>query len=235
MVQESEHADCTPPIQEGIDKQGFFVCNFTATDSSPAFSYTIGLRETESHPDFLTMGLSLETNSYLVVAASEAVKTGKRFELNCDYEDFLEGYPIRFLPILQEHLPNHFGFAFQHYGTREIDAIQIVWPDKSGKWGWEEDCSPNLAYCQKLLDRDPNFDFYCPKNHATFCTKGVFEGMPILDVYHDHEGDWQFHADEPGTTENAMMVCLEEVVNVDPTVNQLFDMDRGNHAWRGKT
>ena len=60
--------DCdgsSPPIEQGIEQQGFYVCNFEADDTCPAFSYSVGLRETQNHPDFLTMGLSLEMNSYL--------------------------------------------------------------------------------------------------------------------------------------------------------------------------
>lgn len=231
--------DCdgsSPPIEQGIEQQGFYVCNFEADDTCPAFSYSVGLRETQNHPDFLTMGLSLEMNSYLVVAAAEAVKSGTEIEPNHEYEGFLNGFPIRFINILKEHMPNHFGFGFEYYrkkGDPTFDAMQIVWPDKLGKWPWDQDVAKNMPYCQKLLDRDPHFSFYAPTNLAAFCSRGIFEAdKPILDAIHETNGDWQFLSDEPCTNENIMIVCLEEVVKKDPTINSLFYLPYGKQATR---
>ena len=42
----------------------------------------------------------------------------------------------------------------------------------------------------------------------------------------------QFLSDEPRDETHAMMVCLEEIVKRDPTVNQLFDLGYGESAHR---
>lgn len=234
----AHNEDCdrsSPPIKEGIEQQGFYVCNFEAEDCCPAFSYTVGLRVTQNHPDFLTMGLSVEMNSYLVVEAAEKVKSGKIIEPNHEYDDFLDGVPVRFVTIQRPHMQRHFGFAREYYDTDQFKALQIVWPDKQGRWPWDEGCDEALAYCQKLLDRDPHFAFYSPTNLVSFCSRGVFEkNLSIYDVVHQANGEWQFISNEPCTPENIMLVCLEEVVKQDPTINELYDLPYGKRAWREK-
>ena len=52
--------------------------------------------------------------------------------------------------------------------------------------------------------------FVDPPNAASFTTQFVLEGSPILRVYHDYDGDWQFHGttDHPTTTEICRLVSL---------------------------
>lgn len=229
--------DCdvsSPPIKEHIEKQGFYVCNFLAGDYCPAFSYTVGMRESQGHPEFIAMGLSLELNSHLVVEACERVKAGETIEPDREYTGFIEGYPIRFVKVLQEHMPNHFGYAREYFGGWDFEVLQIVWPDKQGLWPWNEGCIEAFPYIQKLLDRDPHFAFYAPKNLASFVSEGVFdENMVIYDAIHGEDG-WQFIANQPTTPENLILVCLETVVKEDPTINELFTLPQGKRAWRKK-
>ena len=112
--------------------------------------------------------------------------------------------------------------------------MQLVWPSKSHHWPWDEACDENVVFLQKLLDRDPHFSFFEPKNAGVFVSKGIFENdKPILDVFHDEDdGSWQFLSDEPRDEEHAMMVCMEDVAKRDPTVNQLFDLGYGESAHR---
>lgn len=72
------------------------------------------------------------------------------------------------------------------------------------------------------------------KNTAVFTTRQVVnEGMPILYVYHDEEdGAWQFHYGNNVSVEDAMIVSLGMIVNLDDTLNQLFDLPLGWLATR---
>ena len=221
-----------PPIAESIEENGFYLCNFDGDGYLPAFSYSVGLTKSYSHPELLIMGLSREINLSILEHACELVRDGKKFEIQTDYEEFLEGFSICFLPILKKHLPDYFGFGIEYYGDMEFEALQLIWPDKQSRWPWDEEFEPELLINQKLLDRDPNFKFYERLNLATFVTKGVFEGSPITYVVHDEDGDWQFLTDEDPTEENAMIVAFEEVVELDPTVNELFDLGYGQSAHR---
>jgi hypothetical protein len=76
--------------------------------------------------------------------------------------------------------------------------------------------------------------FADPPNAASFTTKFVLDGSPILRVYHDYDGGWQFHGspDEPTTSDDARLVCLGSMLESDPTLAQLHDLPSGWRAAR---
>ena len=224
---------CNPQIKEAIRKQGFFVCNFESDGYLPAFSYSIGLSETWAHPEILTMGLSPEMNAGNIVECAAKIKGGNTIATNIDNHDFLSGFPVQFINVLPEHFPFYFGFGLNYYGDQNFEAMQLVWPDKQSNWPWDDDFNKDACLLQKLLDRDPGFAFYEPKNLGVIVSKGAFgDNKPILDVFHEEDGDWQFLTAEPRVAENAMLVCLEEVAKTDPSINVLFDLGYGKSAHR---
>ena len=73
-----------------------------------------------------------------------------------------------------------------------------------------------------------------PPNTASFTTKFVFEGWPILRVYHDYAGGWQFHGspDHPTTADIGRVVSLRGIVDQDSSIAQLHDLPWGWRATR---
>ena len=56
---------------------------------------------------------------------------------------------------------------------------------------------------------------------------------PILRVSHDaDDGTWQFHCGEPVSMRDAMIVALEEVLEIDPTIASLANLPLGYCATR---
>ena len=79
-----------------------------------------------------------------------------------------------------------------------------------------------------------DFPFYDPPNVATITCCHVMDGdRPILYVSHDaDDGTWQFLCGEPHSNEEALVVALEEVFELDPSVGELKDMPLGCYATR---
>jgi hypothetical protein len=71
-------------------------------------------------------------------------------------------------------------------------------------------------------------------NAASLTTKFVLDGSPILRVYHDYDGGWQFHgsADHPTTTDVGRLVSLGSMIGRDPSLVQLHDLPFGWRATR---
>lgn len=71
-------------------------------------------------------------------------------------------------------------------------------------------------------------------NCATFVTRGVIESNnPILFVSHDEdEHGWQFHDTLDAQADDARIVCLSHVLEIDPTMRDLADLPPGWVAWR---
>ena len=80
---------------------------------------------------------------------------------------------------------------------------------------------------------ESSWTFDAAINTASFTTRYVLDGsLPILEVYHDHDGEWQFMCGTTNATADAKLVCLGCMVERDPTLIQLADMPTGWLAYR---
>jgi len=78
-----------------------------------------------------------------------------------------------------------------------------------------------------------SWPFADPRNVAVFTQREVFQGQPILRVAHDDEdGAWQFLAHDVSGDAQPMIVALEEIVKLDPSVAELADLPLGWCAVR---
>ena len=81
-----------------------------------------------------------------------------------------------------------------------------------------------------------DFKFKDAENKAIFTFKHVTDkDRPILYVEHDKEGDWQFLCVQiDHSLENAKIISLKEIVELDNTMNDLYEMPIGVGAERIK-
>lgn len=61
----------------------------------------------------------------------------------------------------------------------------------------------------------------------------VFDGEPILHVTHDlDDHGWQFLDLADAEPDDAAVVAMRNIVNIDPTMCEVADLPPGWHAWR---
>ncbi|RPE09938.1 DUF2185 domain-containing protein [Chitinophaga lutea] len=75
-------------------------------------------------------------------------------------------------------------------------------------------------------------------NVAVFTTRYVYrEGKPILYVFHhDEDGAWEFIGSDKSVNEtDYMIIALEEIIKLDPSVLELADLPLGWAAYRDRT
>ena len=232
-----DHCDHTPipqqKIQEKIDQFGCYIIQVKPDDYLPGFAYTIGLYQKFNHPEIICFGLSLDLLGAILNDACDRIKNGQSFQVSIPYDDFIEDFPMQLLQVDPSFYPDYLGIANNFYGHRHYPALQLVWPDKQRLFPWEEGFNINWKFKQPLLDRDTDFKFYEERNVAVFTTKQVLEGKPILYVYHNDDGDWQFHSEREPDLDDVKLVSLESITKLDPGVNELCHLALGQSAWRG--
>ncbi|MEH6415782.1 hypothetical protein [Pseudomonas sp. CGJS7] len=97
---------------------------------------------------------------------------------------------------------------------------------------------PELAGPADATSHPHGFDesdwpFDDPINTLCFTTRHVLDGSrQVLEVYHDHEGDWQFMCGITNAPADGKVVCLGCMIDRDPTLTQLADMPSGWFAYR---
>lgn len=233
MTHEEHDTQAEEDIKRIVEEYGWFVGAFEANTATPAFAYTIGLWKNFRHPEIISFGLSTELLHSIINEAGNMVKEGKGLALDKDNHEILDNFPVQFKTVHPDNIPDYFGYGRWYYDYEDFPAIQLIWPDKSGKYPWEEDFNADLKFNQPLLYNKLDFKFFEERNVTAFVAKQIFkEDKPILIAQHDFDGDWQFLTGELVTQDDIMMVALEQVVKKDPGINQLFNMPAGQRATR---
>jgi hypothetical protein len=229
---EAHNTEAEKQILNDVEKHGFHVALFNGDGYSPSFAYTIGLFKSYGYPELICFGLSHDLMHSMFWTAKALFDTQPTPDHTSGHADFLEGYDVRLQPVDKVRYRDYFGYGGWFYDSWNFPALQIVWPDKEAHFPWEADFNPDWKFKQPLLDRSHDFKFREERNLAVFTTRQVLEGQPILRVSHETDGDWQFLCDTTTKLTDARVVCLEELVKRDPTVNNLFQLPYGWFAWR---
>jgi hypothetical protein len=220
-------------IEENIEQYGCHLALLAPTDYLPGFAYSISLYQKFQHPELICFGLDQDVLGAVLNHACDLIKAGERLMPGVEYAGFLEGYKIQFIEVDRDYYPNYVGYGCWYYGlTMDFPLYQLVWPDKENHFPWDDGFNPNWKRKQPLLDRNTDFKFYEERNLGVFTTKQAFSGDPILYVYHNASGDWQFHTTESPDLDDTILVCLEEFTKLDPTLNDTYHLDYGWRAWR---
>jgi hypothetical protein len=57
--------------------------------------------------------------------------------------------------VPKSHYRNRLGAALWAYEGDGFDAVQLVWPDKQGRWPWQDDVRDGFRALQPVLERLP--------------------------------------------------------------------------------
>jgi len=81
-----------------------------------------------------------------------------------------------------------------------------------------------------------NWPFDQPKNCGTILSRAVMDGKAVIQwVSHDEDDHaWQFLDNDTIEPEQAALVCLSHVLEIDPTVIEVADLEPGWIATREK-
>ena len=86
---------------------------------------------------------------------------------------------------------------------------------------------------KKNKDKSTGFQFKEAPDTACFsCQHVVTSGQPILSVMHDHDGSWQFLCGQDHREADAKIISLKQVTEIDPSINELYEMPAGVGADR---
>ena len=219
-------------FKENIDNFGCHLCLFEADNYLPGFAYSIGLFEKFNHPEIICFGINTEVMAKIINQACDLIKEGEVLKTDKIYDEFLNNYPIQFIEVNKAFYANYLGYGSWYYGDFDFPVLQLIWTDKQSNFPWEEDFNEDLKFKQPLLDSNTDFKFYEERNLGVYTTTQVLEGEPILFVFHNEDGDWQFYSSSEPNFGESILVSLEQITKLDPTINEIYHLQYGYKAWR---
>jgi len=219
-------------IIETADKFGWYVAKFNATEYLPSFAYTIGLWKNYKHPELIIFGLMADTLHSILNVGGDIVKRGNKLDANQKSDELFENSKAFILEVNQKNLKDYFGYGIW-FNNGNFPAYQIVWTDRNQTFPWEENFQKEFIHRQPLLDRNSEFKFRENRKLEVITNRHFLEeGNPILYVEHDKEGDWIFLTGDEWLSSDARLVCLENMIEKDASLNELFNLNYGESAQR---
>jgi hypothetical protein len=121
-------------------------------EQGPEWAFTIGLFHSYAHPEIILLGLPQARCMDIVCVIGREVKAGRRFGSEHDYGDILQD-PARcaFKEVHRNHYRDHVGYAIWFYENDPFPLLQCFWPDKQGRFPWDEGCNDYVKRSQPLL------------------------------------------------------------------------------------
>ncbi len=142
-------------IAADVKKHGWSAAN--VRDHEPPFLYSIGLMHTVKHPELIVFGLEPGVAHGLISHLVGEIRAGSRFD-DAGVSTFdLRGKTIA-VGLRRVHPTQHplyLGYAMGY--CREVmlpglDAVQVFWPDRNGKFPFDPGCELAVYQRQPRLD-----------------------------------------------------------------------------------
>jgi hypothetical protein len=145
-----DDAQVLADLRRVVDRFGWAVLHGGGSGpGDPRWSYTVGLTGLE-HPEVIVVGLPFEAAETYLNLVGEAVRAGARFSPGVVTTALTDAdSPVVFLQVADT---SRLAVAEQFSGS--LEALQLVWPDSTGKLPWEEG-HRNPPHAQPLLGPRP--------------------------------------------------------------------------------
>ena len=129
-----DEAQVLRDLRRVVDRFGWAVLHGGGgAPGDPRYSYTVGLAAWQ-HPEVIVVGLPFQAGETYLNLVGEAVRAGARFTPGTTTTALTDAdSPVVFLQVEDTA---RLTVAEQYNGSAE--ALQLVWPDSTGKLPWEE-------------------------------------------------------------------------------------------------
>lgn len=218
-------------------------------DDEPAFAYTVGLPHQVGHPELVMSGQKVELMHSALNEAARRVLSGFRFFPGTTAENVIGRFPVVADAMTSRGLSETVQCS-HWFHRRQVEALQLVWPDTRGIFAWQPGAAPFAASLQPQAWRvpstraggvapDPEWVFPVPADHlAVSCTCVVDEGAPVRLVVRDFDTDdgecWQLMCGQQhqDILQAGRLSHLSHLVRNAPSVRELHDLGLDEQAER---
>lgn len=134
-----------------MNTYGWHVVNVLPQEGTPGWSFTIGFHHSFGHPELVVFGLAAELAHPVLNNVGEDIRRGQVYETEHEYSEILGGVLCMFRSVQQRWYKPFLGYALWFYGHSAFPALQLIWPDKSQRFPWQQGFNPQWAHAQPLL------------------------------------------------------------------------------------
>lgn len=119
------------------------------------YSFTIGLWESFGQPEVVVFGLPPQVATELLNLIADEADEGTKFTAGSRHEGLLHDYAVRFVEVPKAQQAEFLARAQWAYEGEDFPAVQLVWPDKQGRWPWDPEARDGFRSGQPVLGPAP--------------------------------------------------------------------------------
>ncbi len=210
------------------------------------FAYTVGLWHSFQIPELVMFGLAGEHMQLWLNTCVERLREIGWPAAEAPFTGVIEGHQTMLRPVDESWRDALFGTAYRFYGGWSVPIWQLVWPDGTGRWPWNDEATPSSRTRQasawlpveahppgswRLVGKYGN-DFPLPAqpDSWTLTTRSLLAGTtePTL-VTHD-DGAFDILDARGYTADDLCLGYLGQALERHPTLRQLADLPPGSTA-----
>ena len=134
-----------------IADYGLHIINVAGGDDLPPFSYSLGIEQSLKLPELIVIGLRAEVGQAAINACYEQMQSGTRIEPGMRVADLLGGFECVIGEVSEAKRRQYMGWACWLHQDAGFRAYQIIFPNTSGVFPWEEKADNWFKSWQPLL------------------------------------------------------------------------------------
>ncbi|WP_285017260.1 DUF4262 domain-containing protein [Novosphingobium sp. fls2-241-R2A-195] len=123
---------------------------FDGKDEHPDFSYTTGFSVNHGYPEIILFSLSKDVSHSILWDIWREIEAGTRPEAGTRVHGIFGNADAVLLPVAKSSYEEHLGWNRWFYGNDDFDCLQLVWPDRDGRFPWES------GFDDKFADSQPD-------------------------------------------------------------------------------
>ncbi|PTQ07303.1 hypothetical protein CLG96_17250 [Sphingomonas oleivorans] len=123
---------------------------FDEKGESPDFSYSTGFTVNHGYPEIILFSLSKDVSHSILWDFWREIEAGHRPPVGSKVGGIFGNADAVLLPVAKSAYHEHLGWNRWFYGGDDFDCLQLIWPDRGGKFPWEE------GFDSKFADSQPD-------------------------------------------------------------------------------
>ena len=80
------------------------------------------------------------------------MRRGRKFAGGESASRVIEGFDVQFSVVQHDHYREYLGTASWYYKNANYPALQCIWPDRQGRFPWDDDFPATLRAIQPILN-----------------------------------------------------------------------------------
>ncbi len=144
-----------------IAQHGWYGVKVREQETHPGWEHSIGFGERLGQPEIIVFGLDYEISHGLIWAVYHRLRAGADYGDGTIASGIIEGLECQFRTVMPVYFDDYLPAARLRHDRRgsvhPFRALQLIWPDESGRFPWEDGSDPDFAGHQPLL-----FDLTAP-------------------------------------------------------------------------